>query len=609
MDKLLELLRSYGIDTDAETTDYSTLTDEQLAELHGKLLDLFDEVKAEETIDLPALQQIADVSEALQTEDDTRQEQATKDAAELAELEKRLGREPKAEDGEGEGDGAEGGDGDDAGADGDAGDGDGTEEGASDDAGADLESVAAAATPAPRRLSLAQLAAARQKRNEPNPADHTDASPVSIRAAGDIPGISAGNELDGLHDVADAFAAKAKAVDGTNLAPGQRFHVAKLRQEYPDERRLSDTDAKGNAVKVETLVASAREAFLDGAAEQGGGFEGLVAAGGLCAPLTARYDQDVVGSDARPIRDGLGATFEARGGARWIPAPTLSDIDVDGTDAAVGLWTMADDTNALAGQPHKPIQRIVCGSEQTVEVYAVTKRLRVGNVLARSFNERIQAMVTLAGVAEARLAEQQLLVRIKALSTKTALDSPQVLGSRRDLLAVWIKAVWALRNALRLDLREPLQLIVPDAVVAHFRIDGLRQLPGDQRDRITIDEIYGEMRAIDVEPIISPDMPAHMAGTQAANAQLRDLPAPIEWGLFPMGTFGVVDGGELDLGFQAGTPIRDSDLNAVNDYELFAEQWENVAKFGANQSIWGRTAVCPTGTTSSTTDVDCDEAS
>lgn len=606
MNRLLELLRSYGVDVDSidatnpdlSGLDLTGLDDEQLAELHGKLLDLFDEVRDGDTVDLEALQAIAATTEALTAEDNTRQEQAEAAAAEIAELERRI-RPDGSADGDGEGDDDAGGDTEDS----DDGEGD-----PADTEDREAEAVAASAA-TPRRLSLSRLAAQRQPGNEPDPADADTPSPVVITAAGDIPGVSAGQHLDGLGSVAEAFQAKAKAVDGTRLAPGQRFHVAKLRQEFPDERRLSDTDAKGNVAKVEAVVASAVEAFRSGSRPDHTGFESLVAAGGLCAPLTARYDQDVVGTDARPIRDGLGATFEGRGGVRWIPAPTLADVDVDGSDAAVGVWTMDDDENALTESPTKPIQRIVCGSEQTVEVYAITKRLLVGNVLARTFPERVEAMITLTGVAQARLAEQRLLTRIKALSTQVALDSPQVLGSRRDLLAVWIKAAWALRNRLRLDLREPLQVIVPDAVIAHFRTDGLRQLPGDQRDRLTVDEVIGELRAIDVEPIITPDMPAHMAAAQAASAQLRDLPAPIEWAMFPMGTFGVVDGGELDLGFQAGTPVRDSDLNAVNDMELFGETFENVAKFGANQSIWGRTAVCPTGTTSGTTEVDCDEAS
>jgi hypothetical protein len=294
-----------------------------------------------------------------------------------------------------------------------------------------------------------------------------------------------------------------------------------------------------------------------------------------------------------------------------MPAPTLASIQAStglAAGSAVSVWTMADDLAALNGQPTKPIQRVVCGSETTVELYAIVERLLVGTVLANTDPERVRAFIDLVEVAQARLADGRLLSRIKGLSTQ-AMEDLQVLGSRRDLLAVWAKAAWAIRNRHRMDVSEPLQLIVPDAVVPHAQIDGLRQLPGDQRDRITREEFVAEMRAINVDPIITPDMPAHLAPVQVAGAQLVDLPSPIEWAMFPMGTFAFLPGNTLDLGFSAGTPIRDTTTLNVNDYQLFAETWENVAKFGAVESLWGRTLVCPTGTTSSTTEVDCGEAS
>src|SRR3990167_588051 len=90
MDQLLELLRTFGIDTDAAPIDYSALTDEQLAELHSAVLALFDEVRDGDVPDIEALEQIASVSEVLLAEDNTRQEQAVADATRIAELEARV---------------------------------------------------------------------------------------------------------------------------------------------------------------------------------------------------------------------------------------------------------------------------------------------------------------------------------------------------------------------------------------------------------------------------------------------------------------------------------------------------------------------------------------
>jgi hypothetical protein len=56
---------------------------------------------------------------------------------------------------------------------------------------------------------------------------------------------------------------------------------------------------------------------------------------------------------------------------------------------------------------------------------------------------------------------------------------------------------------------------------------------------------------------------------------LADFPSNVVWYLFVDGTFAFLDGGTLDLGL-----VRDSTLNAANDYSMFLETFENVVKFG-----------------------------
>ena len=73
------------------------------------------------------------------------------------------------------------------------------------------------------------------------------------------------------------------------------------------------------------------------------------------------------------------------------------------------------------------------------------------------------------------------------------------------------------------------------------------------------------------------------------------------------GTFDFADGVNIDLGFESNSPIRDSRLNAVNDYELFMEGGEQVVKFGGHQALWVTTVLCPSGSVFGTVDVTCDE--
>jgi hypothetical protein len=75
----------------------------------------------------------------------------------------------------------------------------------------------------------------------------------------------------------------------------------------------------------------------------------------------------------------------------------------------------------------------------------------------------------------------------------------------------------------------------------------------------------------------------------AAGGGIALFPANMIWYLFAEGTFAFMDGGTLDLGL-----VRDSVLNAANDYQLFVETWENVVKFGL-ESYRITTPILPTG--------------
>ena len=63
----------------------------------------------------------------------------------------------------------------------------------------------------------------------------------------------------------------------------------------------------------------------------------------------------------------------------------------------------------------------------------------------------------------------------------------------------------------------------------------------------------------------------------------------LAWLLFVTGTFQFLDGGRLDLGV-----VRDSVLDATNDYETFVEVFEDVA-FRGNEYYQVQSTVQPTG--------------
>jgi hypothetical protein len=97
-------------------------------------------------------------------------------------------------------------------------------------------------------------------------------------------------------------------------------------------------------------------------------------------------------------------------------------------------------------------------------------------------------------------------------------------------------------------------------------------MPGDSTISISMSEINGYLATSNVTLVASLD--ATVFGSQSA-AALLEFPDSFVWYLFAEGTFVFLDGGTLDLGI-----IRDSTLVGTNDYKMFVETFEGVAKVG-----------------------------
>jgi hypothetical protein len=99
-------------------------------------------------------------------------------------------------------------------------------------------------------------------------------------------------------------------------------------------------------------------------------------------------------------------------------------------------------------------------------------------------------------------------------------------------------------------------------------------MPGDGTLGAGEAEIKGYLSSSNVDMVGSIDLNSFGA-QQGSAAKLLEFPDSITWYLFAEGTFLFLDGGTLDLGI-----IRDSTLVGTNDYKMFVETFENVAKVG-----------------------------
>lgn len=403
---------------------------------------------------------------------------------------------------------------------------------------------------------------------------------TAITAGADIPGVPMGSDLPNMSAIAEAMSKRMHGMRRTSGGDGEQHTVATIVTSFPEDRVLRSGEAESNKLKIEKVASP----------------EAVVAAGGFCAPLETNYDILGFGVTNRPVRDSLASFNADRGGIRWMNTPVLGDIptyDYDGPEstssmtdydtgdypngAAISVWNIAADEEAVDGTPTKPCFRIQCIGESEAYLEAVPVCLTIGNLMARAFPELIEANNNLALVTHARFAEQRLLRKIGALSTQVT-GTARILGAARDFFNQADRAAVAYRHRHRLDDNEALRVIVPTWLKNLMRADLVMEMPGDGKDanfelaEAKINRWFA-VRNLNVTWHI--DGEAGQYFTPQGTGALVDYPNEVVWYLFAEGTFLFLDGGTLDLGL-----VRDSTLNATNDYKMFAETFEGVAKRG-----------------------------
>jgi hypothetical protein len=372
-----------------------------------------------------------------------------------------------------------------------------------------------------------------------------EAAPVVITAGADIPGYTAGAEMSNAFEVAEAMASRLHGLRRVKGGDGEQHIVASFTTKYPESRVLTQ-DTESNVAKIKAIASP----------------EALVASGGHSTPFEVRYDIFGFGVTDRPVRDSLPRFAADRGGIRYILPPVLSDYG-----DAVGVWTNATDTSP--GTDVKASLTVSAATETTVATDAVTLQLQFGNLMTRAYPELIARHNELAFIQHAREAEQYLLGKLTDAST--AVTTTSLIGVARDFLVQVGRAATAYRSRHRLDPAMQLRLIAPYWIKDAMAADLTLAMPGDSTMN-AYGEIDGFLAARGVNVTWSHDLNVYGAQSTGAMNEFSDT---FNWYLFAEGTFLFLDGGTLDLGI-----IRDSTLVGTNDYKMFVETFEGIAKVG-----------------------------
>lgn len=575
MDRINELIAK-GIDT---------LTTDELTELrdllHKESDDLLDAEPSDEV--LQALEEIAANLDAVKAEVNKRETAAAERAAKARELADRIRADAATEDGDGGDDGEPAAESADATAGDTADETVATEEGVPAAAAAAVEPVAAASTPIAKPI-VTRVAARRPKSTAPK----VETVQAAIVASANVPGVQAGAALDTEGKLAEAFMAAVEATTSYRGGGQLKVPVAQLRVDLPGDRMLG-RDPYLNEQRIKAVTSP----------------EALVASGGVCAPVPYRYDLPVVGTDARPVRDGLGRFGAQRGGVRTLIPPTIEDVT-----GAISTWTMANDENP-SSPATKPYLTIGCDeSESQTDVYAVTQSVKLGNFRQKWNPEQVAAYMSLIGTWQARYAEAKFL---KGLADgSTVVSHGQVLGTARDVFTALRQLIATQRYRLRAPRSLPIRVVCPDWLRDNIIIDLIRTDSGGGtvEERLvkaesTVDSFF---RALNTNVTWHLDYEAGKAigaaGGPLAGAQgtgpVIGWPDKVRVYVFIEGSWLFLDGGTLDLGV-----IRDSTLVSTNDLLMFSETMENVHYHGVpGESFAYDINICANGGYASALDID-----
>lgn len=452
----------------------------------------------------------------------------------------------------------------------------------------ELEPVAAAGRPVLPPIS--RLAHRTPKRNRPVPTATeaiVDARPV-LTASADM-GLPMGEPVD-VERWADAAMRKIRAVMAVNSPDGngEKVTLGTVRAIYPEDRQLT-SDEGVNARRINDVV----------------GPRALAASGGICGPVGVSYDVVGISSSERPVRDGMVQFEAARGGLRYILPHTLAQVTAD---APSQVWTQG--TDASPGASTKAHATFLCQSVQEAYVDAVTSIVQFGNFQARYFAEQVDQYLQLADAVHARLAEATLLKAIADGSTAVTAGTNAVnqTGAASEYLAEIDRAVAGYRNRHRMSPDSTLRLMFPEWFEDAMRADLARELPGNSGgaagsgERLAVADAqidaFFRVRNLNVSTYL--DSPTGAAVNQNWVAQgvgnLLPWPGKVISYLFHEGAWMFLDGGELNLGM-----VRDSTLNATNNFQMFSETFEK-AIFRGHESLQITFDFCPNGARAATTD-------
>ncbi len=396
------------------------------------------------------------------------------------------------------------------------------------------------------------------------------------------------NHADGkLHDPDELGAAALKAWQSYG---SQKVDQQVLIASFPLEERGYDFEVTGDMLHdgpvIDELVKRTRtEAQRDAEHAKRAA---LVASGGVCAPSQPVYDFFSISESSGMIQ--LPSVAAPRGSLTYPVSPGYPDVrDTAAWAAAAGQeHSNADD---VAGSS-KANYAVECPSTQTCTVSAFPVILQFGNFAQRFYPEHVAHSIAESMTYHDHFVNATHIAAMVAASTAQGGGDTGGGGLVNVANLVGYQAA-EYRDNYRMSAEAVLTLVVPtwviDALVADLVARNATLDFGNARSRVRAVFASLNLAVQEVQDWQS-------LGDAAAGG----FPTAADMMLYAPGTFVRLDGGSLDLGI-----VRDSTLNATNDFQTFVESFEIVCEIGHDSWLLDDIAVCPRGTAAADATLDC----
>lgn len=418
----------------------------------------------------------------------------------------------------------------------------------------------------------------------------------------DVQDQTAGRPVETLRDLAQALVAR----HITTTTRG----VAGIRQELPvatiDYSASMDMTAAANGVALAEQFNAIRNSAVN---DKG---RALVASGGLCVAPERFYDFCKMNVPEDLVQDFLPAMNVVRGGITFYASPDIRDafsggLSIEETPVAEAVSKTYTIANDEAGDA-KTCVTFPCPTEVSCEIEAQYLCLQFGNIQSRAYPEWVEHWISLAMDVHAHYVSAKLMAQIESLVDDVTIANDLAtyaggLGATATIFSTIDLAVADYRHDMRTGRSLTFEAIIPswgfDMIRADLsksgRLDGVTDAQIRQWFAIrgvTVRQVT-DWYAVDADVTGAAINGANSSGvyTSATSAAARSGGASLATGgatswssefpiiFFPRGTFVKLDMGTLDLGI-----VRDSVLNATNDYQLFIETFESVCKPGCGDA-------------------------